>query len=170
MIHGHQAGEYQRPHHTVLGDLLFTGVHDHRHGGGDTLVTAAGGDDHRHIAAVHPRLGCGGGIGAQLGIHAVGIGVQQRATDADAVVPLHAPLCDGHIAGDLLVGVGADEVQFHLVGKVVDILDAQGRAVGPFGDVHLILHLKDDLLVLLDADDVAVAVAHLHLHPIHTGE
>ena len=129
--------------HFVLGDVLPLGQGHGGHGGGDTLVAAAGVGDHREGRACHAGVSAGGGdhhgVGDHIPGHQAGTAVAlQAGADGQAVVFFHALFADGavhaHRAADDVDGV-VHGVQF-LVAKIIDL--AQGQELGDlFGGDHV---------------------------------
>ena len=62
-VDGHEVGDNQRPVQHILGHLQLLGVHNDGQRGGQSLVAAAGVDNHRQLTAVHAPVRTGGGVG-----------------------------------------------------------------------------------------------------------
>ena len=160
LVDGDEVGQSHGPK-----DLLLVGPHKqavapHGHGGGDALVAAAGADDHRHLAAVHPGVGPGGAPGPGLGLDA-GAGSQQGGADVGAPVPLKPFSGNGAVALDLSADKGADTIYgygfnkgknvFHIENALVLQIVLGGCACGL---------LQQDLTVLFYVYQIGVVVGH----------
>ena len=56
LVDRQQIGEYQGTVKCLLVHLLDPGIHHHRYGGGNALVTGTGIDDDRKVTSAHPGL------------------------------------------------------------------------------------------------------------------
>ena len=149
--------------------MLFAGVYDNGYGRGNALIAAAGGDNHRHVAAVHACFGCSGSVSTHFGNDAVRVGFQNGLPDSQTECTFHAFFGNGHVAGDLLFGKGADLVQFHFFGKGQNVFYSQMAAVGFLLGNHFIVKPVQVFAVFADAHNVGVAVPHFHFHMIIPG-
>ena len=159
---GHQVGDDKGPIQLLLGGFQRPGVHDHRQRGGQPLVAAAGIDDDRQFAAVHPGVGAGGRPGFGPVVGAVAVGFQQDPPDVGPVLAAQPLPGNGRVAVDLPLQNGLDILQLHTVGKFHDPLHTQQRPVGGVLDALLgIRAVQQDLPVRFQPDHVGVVAGDL---------
>ena len=105
------------------------GVDDHGDACGDALVAAAGIDDHRQLAAVHPGVAGRGGPGPELVVQAVLMPPEQGLADVGPVGMAQPLLRNGHVIGDLPLQQGSDGGEVCVLGVVRDPLHGEDAPV-----------------------------------------
>ena len=100
---GGQVGKGERPVQLLFAHLEFPRIDDDRHRGSNALIAAAGVDDHRLLAAVHPGIGACGRVGLGPHPHIIALHVQQDAADVGPVITPEAFFGNGHVVPDLRV-------------------------------------------------------------------
>ena len=154
-VDGQKVRKQHGAQHLLLADAQLLRVLDHRHGGRDALVAAAGDDDHRHLAAAHARVGRSRRHVARAVLNVLPVAVADHLADVRAPGVFHALLGYGVVVGDLLPHQFAHVRKVAAVRKVADDRDAQNAPVGQAAVcVASLAVFKQHLTVSLDQDDV----------------
>ena len=159
---GGQIGEGERPVQLLFARLELPCIDDDRNRGSNALIAAAGVDDHRLLAAVHPGIGASGRVSLGPHPHIIAFHVQQDAADVGPVIAPEAFFGNGHVVPDLRVQDRLHVLDVHRMDKVPDVLHVEQAAVG---QVLLLVavdgQVQQNFAVLFNADDVEDRDAHL---------
>ena len=125
-------------------------IHDDRQGSGHALVSAAGYDDDRQLAAAHPCIRACRGLRACANTHIVAARFQKRFPYRRAVVSAKPLLAYGKIIFYLPLEHIPNIVDANRLGKVENVVNVQHTAVGLAAGRRAFIFLEQHLPVFLN--------------------
>ena len=103
LINCEEIGKHQSPVEAVIRQLHLSCIDDQRNRACNSLISASGVDDNRHITATHTCLRSRCSKTSHSGEHIVRIIFTDHAPDTQAVFSGHSLMSNGHIASDLRI-------------------------------------------------------------------
>ena len=125
LMNGDEVGQRQRPQKQFPARTEALGVADHRQRGRDSLISGAGQDHDRHLAAAHSGIRASRRIGLRLRLDIAVGALEQDPADLGAPAAADALLGDGGIILDLPLQYRLQQRRIDRIGKAHDVLDIQ---------------------------------------------